>query len=422
MRPATQAIPNINVPGWLMGANDRFMSHMFGTLPKVEITYHNVYSKDDEENIETHLDNKDEADANAKALNDGRSNAQKALDKKKKEALACEQEIARLGKLRHPTAHDAEKLAAEQKKKTVLAAELKTTEAEAKAAQAKANDARNTTASAQSDVDRDVQKATNNDFKDEETTTIEQPDLLHTLPGDLIVYETVMKGLDPHSSSPSLDYPGHVDIRTYHGFYSDFVSAYPLAVLGNSGGRNVYKVIGVFRNISDTMALARVEAFLRIIREYAVGEKSPEDRDQSYKVLSYDKDNKEKPIVWIEGGLGTHPGGDTNDISSGAYQLKYRIWNDSIKRMGWPRTFEGKMQDRVVMYLLQSTPGPMLDDAHSPRHSALGYIMEGDLDMAVNEPKLIKLYPFLPGGKKEQLTMTALNTKFKQYLQEITNV
>ena len=395
-------------------------------LPKVKITYHGVYSEADETSIESHLDNRDDADANAQSLNEANTKAQSAWNKKKKEALACDQEIARLSNLRHPTAHDAEKIAAEQKKKTALDADLKTTEAEAKAAQAKANDARSKTASTQRDVDRDTQKARNNDFKDQETTTIEQPDLLHSLPGDLIVYETVMKGLDPHSSTPSLDYPGHIDIRTYHGFYSDFVSKYPLPVLGNSS-RKVYKVIGVFRKISDTMALARVEAFLRIIREYAVGEKSPEDRDKSYKVLSYDKDNKEKPVVWIEGGLDKHPAekskADMNkDISAGAYQLSYSIWNSAIKRMGWPRTFDGKMQDRVAMYQLQSIPHETIDDAKCPRLSALGYIMEGDLDKALNEPKLIKLYPFLPSGKKEQLKMTELNTKFKQYLKEVTNV
>ena len=390
-------------------------------LPKVKITYHGVYSEADETSIESHLDNRDDAAENAQSLNEANTKAQSAWNKKKKEAHACDQEIARLSNLRHPTAHDAEKMAAEQKKKTALDADLKTTEAEAKAAQAKANDARSKTASAQRDVDRDTQKASNNDFKDQETTTIEQPDLLHTLPGDLIVYETVMKGLDPHSSTPSLDYPGHIDIRTYHGFYSDFVSPYPLPVLGNSS-RKVYKVIGVFRKISDTMALARVEAFLRIIREYAVGEKSPEDRDQSYKVLSYDKDNKEKPVVWIEGGLGKHPGSDTKKIQAGAYRIFYKDWDDAIKRMGWPQTFDGKMQDRVAMYLLQSTPLITIRDADAPRHSALGYIMEGDLGMAVNEAKLNKVYPFLPGGQKVQLSLTDLDTKFKQYLKEVADV
>jgi muramidase (phage lysozyme) len=144
-------------------------------------------------------------------------------------------------------------------------------------------------------------------------------------------------------------------------------------------------------------------------------------------VLSYDKDNKEKPVVWIEGGLDAHPAekskADMNkDISAGAYQLSYSIWNSAIKRMGWPRTFDGKMQDRVAMYQLQSIPHETIDDAKCPRLSALGYIMEGDLDKALNEPKLIKLYPFLPSGKKEQLKMTELNTKFKQYLKVVTNV
>ena len=76
------------------------------------------------------------------------------------------------------------------------------------------------------------------------------------------------------------------------------------------------------------------------------------------------------------------------------------------------------MQDRFAMYLLQERP---FDNTNKPniRRSALGYIMEGNVEKAVNELKLWNLFAFLPGGdKQQQMTMSELQTDFEKYIKE----
>lgn len=255
-----------------------------------------------------------------------------------------------------------------------------------------------------------------------------QPDLTYSLPGDVIVYEKV--------NGVTLNEPGHIDIRTYHIFASDFTSRYPLPATANAPYIS-FKTIGVFRKISDTMAMVRVQAFLRIIREYAVGEKSLSEKDSSYHVLSYGivkqeavkgkessksaekvDDQKKQRIMIKDGDLSVHPADKSEsdkfkNIPAGAYQLTYDVWKKAIDRMGWPRSFGRATQDRLAIYFLQSTPEVTVNGI---RRSALGYIMEGKIQEAVNTAKLNEKYPFLPGGKKAELDMASLIEKSKNYI------
>jgi muramidase (phage lysozyme) len=223
---------------------------------------------------------------------------------------------------------------------------------------------------------------------------MEVPDLVWALPGDVIVYQ---KAGHP-------DAPGHIDIRTYHGYGSDFI--WP----GRGGFPDVkaYKVIGVYRKYSDTAAKTRLNAFLRIIREHeAKGFSDP------YVALRWD--GAEKVVIQS---LERHPSNENENKPAGAYQIKWRTFQDSkrggvVIQMGWLPTFYPADQDRVAVYLLQARPFGVGGPA---RKSALGYILQGDVERAVNEAKLWNEWACLPGGgKQSQLTMASLKELFAKY-------
>ncbi|MFP3836265.1 hypothetical protein, partial [Chryseobacterium sp. SIMBA_028] len=60
--------------------------------------------------------------------------------------------------------------------------------------------------------------------------------------------------------------PGHIDIRTYHYYVSDFKRNY--LCFSGGGGTHFYEVSGIYRKPGyfDPLALARMKAFLKIIR------------------------------------------------------------------------------------------------------------------------------------------------------------
>ncbi len=220
---------------------------------------------------------------------------------------------------------------------------------------------------------------------------IEQPDITFALPGDVIIYKK--------TAAP--DEAGHIDVRTYHGFVSDFV--WP----ARNGYPDVrkYAVIGVYRKHSDTMSAARVKAFLRIIREHeAKGFADP------YKALKWEHNQH---VSFSD--MSTHPSNRVENRPAGAYQIKWRTFTQAKDETGWSDYFTPIDQDRAAIYLLQSKSS----GASYPRRTALGYIMEGKPEQAVNETKLWNLFAFLPnGGKQQQITMDKLKQTFDTYTKE----
>ena len=226
------------------------------------------------------------------------------------------------------------------------------------------------------------------------TTTPEQPEITFSLPGDVIVYQ---KRTDPTAD-------GHIDVRTYHGFISDFV--WP----GRNGlpDLRLYKVTGVYRKYTDTVAEARVEAFLRIIRENAA--KGFDDHYYAHKIEGG------KHISFTD--VMQHPYASSEENKpAGAYQIKWAEFKRCKDATGWPSSFTPQDQDRAAIYELQ---GRDSGDSY-PRKTALGYVMEGKVEQAVNDTKLWKLFAFLPGGGKEQLIdMAALKKTFEKYTTELS--
>lgn len=212
-----------------------------------------------------------------------------------------------------------------------------------------------------------------------------QPDLIYTLPGDVIIYEQV--------SPVDAGAAGHIDIRTYHGYMSDFTRQHPLPALGVAGNK-LFKVTGVYRKISETMAMVRVQAFLRIIREHVAGETSLADKERSYRVLRY---NTGKIELNKDEKLSAHPYAEVgDDIPAGAYQINYDLWSGAISMTGWPKTFGQDMQDRVAMYLLQAIPRKPVPH---PRPSALGWIMKGEIGKAIDLIRQDSDMAHWPGGE-----------------------
>jgi muramidase (phage lysozyme) len=224
---------------------------------------------------------------------------------------------------------------------------------------------------------------------------IEEVDLIYSLPGDVIVYS------DRRDASAA----GHIDIRTYHGFVSDFV--WP----GRNGLPDLkkYKVLGVYRQYSDEFSMARINAFLRILREHeAKGYKDP------YRALKYDSSRGLNSHTTFDD-LSSHPSDGRSNLPAGAYQIKFRTFKGVIDETGWSSTFEPKSQDRIAMYLLQ---GRRLKDS-LPSRTALGYIMQGNVELAIKNTKLWLEWSCLPSDEKEtQMTMSQLKEKFAAYTGE----
>ena len=104
------------------------------------------------------------------------------------------------------------------------------------------------------------------------------------------------------------------------------------------------------------------------------------------------------------------------NTAAGAYQIKLNTWQDTLKAMGWPQEFTSDMQNCIAIYLLQLRP---MGSVPHPRRSALGYIMEGDVERAVNDTKLWNEWSCLPGGPhKAKITMTDLKAKFTEYVKK----
>ena len=236
-------------------------------------------------------------------------------------------------------------------------------------------------------------------YPEPEGIEISQAGLMYTLPGDIIVYKQVV----PHDPNAA----GHIDIRTYHGFMSDFV----WRTIPKLGGKKLdgkqYAVIGVYRKVSDEMAMVRVGAFLRILREMETEGYSDAD---SYFVLPDGKDLTSGKLTRRKfTNTSTHPFSEGAPIkydqkdfagninrAAGAYQTKIRTWQETLEATGWPEEYTSEMQSRIAIYLLQRRP---LEKTPHPRRSALGYIMEGDVEKAVDQTGLWTEWACLPGGR-----------------------
>ena len=243
---------------------------------------------------------------------------------------------------------------------------------------------------------------------------------MYTLPGDIIVYKQVVPD--------DVNAAGHIDIRTYHGFVSDFVWPIMPKLGGVKNQGKQYRVIGVYRKISDVMAMVRVRAFLKIVRECETSGFSELD---AFLALPDGRDPKTGKFMKRKfASTNTHPFSNDSSVSydkkdfygnpntsAGAYQIKLGTWEDTIRNTGWPRKFDADMQNRIAIQRLQYRN----DGSKSLRKTALGHVMQGEIEKAITETNLPDEWSWLPGGKdkKVKITMTEIKTKFLSYIEEI---
>ena len=163
---------------------------------------------------------------------------------------------------------------------------------------------------------------------------------------------------------------------------------------------------GVYRKYSDTVAAARVKAFLKILREHAT---------QGYSDPYFAMEADGKKLTFTDTSVHPYAVKDENK-PAGAYQIYWKAFKDGMLDVtGWPVSFTPADQDRAAIFELQ---GRQSKSAY-PVRSALGYIMEGNIKQAVNDTKLYVLFTFLPGGgKKQSIEMDKLEHDFSTYVAE----
>jgi len=243
--------------------------------------------------------------------------------------------------------------------------------------------------------------------------TDQLPDARWALPGDVIVYH--VKG--DAETADGRGQPGHIDIRTYHYYVSDFKRNY--LCFSGGGGTHFYEVSGVYRKpgFFDPLALARMKAFLKIIRSreakafFAFGDEKTYFATQGvYKIQNGIKDFSTYP-----------PNPQKAEDHQGAYQIARSSWNrgHALNTGALPSDFSPQTQDRYAVWLMEGEPGRYgPKPEYPPVPSALGYIRQGDIDQAVSLLRK-RQWPSLPGGGQDQgYTMADMKADFNKYLKE----
>ncbi|WP_244143993.1 flagellar hook-length control protein FliK [Paraburkholderia fungorum] len=243
-----------------------------------------------------------------------------------------------------------------------------------------------------------------------EDVTAELPDARWAWPGDVIVYH--VKGdtetADGHGQ------PGHIDIRTYHYYVSDFKRNYLCMSGPNADGtRHFYEVSGIYRKhgLSDPLPIARMRAFLKILRSREA---------KTFFLLGDDKTyHASQGVYTLQGGIkdfSTYPPGASHQ---GAYQMTKSVWTAGqlLEQGALPNDFSPRTQDRFAIFLMEGRPGRLDPKTGEPRLSALGYVRLGDIDNAVAQ--LRAEWACLPGTSQDQgYTMAQLKADFDKYVKE----
>lgn len=75
------------------------------------------------------------------------------------------------------------------------------------------------------------------------------------------------------------NYPGHIEIRTYDGFVSDYFMNTPVNIRNRDRA-----VTGIYRKVYDEKAQKRQDAFLKMIRILETS--NTKDRKEDYYILT----------------------------------------------------------------------------------------------------------------------------------------
>lgn len=179
---------------------------------------------------------------------------------------------------------------------------------------------------------------------------------------------------------PNAENWGHIDVRTYDGYISDFKTQV-LPPAANDAGRKAFVVTGIYRKIYDPLPDLRVRAFLKVLREWE--NHGIADDEQRYFSLYRKATDKTQPFF---SDTSKHPfeGVDAENTPAGAYQITLRTYMQiSNKIYGIGRGFSPSSQDRLAVKLIEG-------------RKALGLLREGKIREAVS--KLTSEWSSLPNG------------------------
>jgi muramidase (phage lysozyme) len=196
---------------------------------------------------------------------------------------------------------------------------------------------------------------------------------------------------------------GHIDVRTYDGYLSDFAGT-------RLPDSTKFVPIGIYRKTYDPLPDLRVRAFLKVLREWECHEEK--DDAKRYFILQ-NKLNGKKYFS----DTSTHPYANELDKAgsfSGAYQIRHGTWNEQVQKFGLPSDFSPLTQDRMAVSLIEV-------------RGALGDVRKGNIEEAVNA--LGREWSSLPSGKdvrtekrngaSYKLSITDLIERYNSFLAEI---
>lgn len=193
---------------------------------------------------------------------------------------------------------------------------------------------------------------------------------------------------------------GHIDVRSYDGYLSDFRKS----TLPNTDG---FVVIGIYRKVFDPMPDLRLRAFLKVLREWECHGES--DDSKRYYML---------PGKGTFSDTSRHPfeGKETkNGTPSGAYQIILKNYVNFLKGgYGLEPGFTPLHQDRMAVLLLEVAPAG----------NALAEIRKGNIEKAVDIAK--ETWSSLPGGTQPRhegrtFNMADVLRRYNDFLNEYIN-
>ncbi|KAF0843412.1 hypothetical protein FNL37_0837 [Methylovorus glucosotrophus] len=240
------------------------------------------------------------------------------------------------------------------------------------------------------------------------------PDPRWAAAGDVIVYqwnEAAWKQRKDKYQNPKLPNFGHIDIRSYDDYISDYTPRNKHPEWKN------YSDIRIYRKVYDLMPTLRIKAFLHCLREYEC--QAERDDAKRYQMLNTPLPNGNKRF----NDFSKHPWDGLPIKSSGAagaYQIIPKTWNAilfdpqtiRIVPKSGELLFDQKMQDRIAVAILES-------------RKALASIRTGDIEKAIQ--LLQTEWTSLPGAKEnvrrktvdgKPMDMDYFSSLFNSYLNE----
>ncbi|MDR3573575.1 MAG: hypothetical protein P4L50_06930 [Anaerolineaceae bacterium] len=240
------------------------------------------------------------------------------------------------------------------------------------------------------------------------------PDARWAAPGDIIVYQRLGAPVEA----------GHIDIRTYDGYISDFIETYlPLSQ---------FRVIGIYRKFYDPLPEKRMRAFLKVIRTRETGLRIPDDVTR-YRALPDPGISHTDPPLFDS--FDTHPF-DGKELkkgertTSGAYQITLSTWKSMTKTPGlWvplpqnEQKFSPTVQDRIAIAIMDLFPS--YGYTSNGGQSALGLVRKGEIEaaakiLAQGDPTHhgTAQWTSLPGGKESKYTVGEMMADYQKFLGE----